>query len=119
MSIILVPSICQSSNCSSLIFKDGTGNYSITNINGYNAPNESIIGATAELIITLANGTVTTLSLTSAGFPTTNTLLEYTINASDIGYSSTSKIDDQIITIQYKVITALTTISLNKVELKV
>ena len=108
MSIIHSPNICQNSNCSSLVFKDGTGAWSITNTNGYNSPNESIVGATASLIVTLADASVHTITLT--GFPTIDTTLEYTITASDLGYSSTAQITDQILSVQYRVVTALTTI---------
>jgi hypothetical protein len=107
-TIVLVPEICQSGDCSYLIFKDNTGAYSINNTSGYGFPNESIAGASAELIVTLADGTSTTLTLT--GFPTTDKTLEFKINSSDIGYTSGSKIDDQIITFEYKVTTALSNI---------
>ncbi len=108
MSIVTAFDICQNSNCSNLIFSDQTGAYSITNTTGYGTPNESISGATAQLIVTLADGTASTITLT--GFPTTDKTLEYTISAEDIGYSSGSQIDDQIISFEYKIITALTTI---------
>ena len=110
MAITTQFSICESSNCSSLVFSDTTGAYSLTNLTGYGTPNESISGATAELIVTLSDGTISTISLTAAGFPTTDSTLTYTISAEDIGYSSGDKIDDQIISFQYKVVTALTTI---------
>jgi hypothetical protein len=116
MSIVLSPNICQSTNCSSLIFKDGTGAYSINNTSGYGAPNESIAGASAYLIVTLSDGTSTTINITASGFPTTDTTLEYQIDADDIGYNVGDKIEDQIITIQYRVVTALTTIIVQTIQ---
>ena len=110
MAITTQFSICQTGTCDSLIFNDVTGPYSITNTSGYGTPNESISGATAELIVTLADGTITTISLTAAGFPTTDKTLEYIITAEALGYSSGSKIADQLISFTYKVTTALTTI---------
>lgn len=116
MAIVTSFDICESSTCSSLIFKDITGAYSLTNLYGYGSPNESISGATAELTVTLADGTVTVLDITADGFPTTDKTLELIINPEDIGYEEGDKIADQIIAFEYKVTTALGTIILQNIE---
>ena len=110
MSITTSFGICQSSNCSSLTFNETTGAYSAGNPNGYGTPNDTNIGGTALLIISLSRGTSYTLSLTSSGFPSSDKTKEFIINATDIGYPSGSKIADQIITFQYIVTTALGTV---------
>ena len=106
MSLQLNYSICQASNCSSLTFNELTGAYSSTNPTGYGAPNDDIVvSATAELNITLADGTTSILSLTSSGFPTSDKSKEFIINATDIGYNSGEQIADQIISMEYVVVT--------------
>lgn len=107
MAIITSFSVCQTNGCSSLIFNDLTGAYSLDNLNGYNSPNEDITNATAVLNITSPTGTITSITLT--GFPTTNKSLEFTITGEDIGYSS-GIIPDGLYTFQYVVTTALGTI---------
>jgi hypothetical protein len=102
MSNILYSGICQSSNCSSLVFNDTTGAYSSDNQGGYGTPNKSTSGASAEIIFTLADGNSYTVALPNT-FPTTDSTVEYTIAATDLGYSSTDQIADQIISYQYKV----------------
>lgn len=109
--------VCQSSNCSSIIFNDITGAYSLgDNPSGYGPPNSVIDGATAQLIITLSNGAEHTIpALTSppvfmAGFPTTDKTKEFIITSEALGYTPGSKIDDQIITIKYQVTLANNTV---------
>jgi hypothetical protein len=110
MSIVTSFEICQESDCASLTFRDTTGAYSATNTTGYGSPNESIAGATAELVITMANGTQYTLDITADGFPTTDKDLELSIPQTDLGYSASESIEDQVIHILYRVTTALNTV---------
>lgn len=110
MSIVLSYDICQPSGCTTLTFKDTTGAYSVSNTTGYGSPNEDISGATAELIVTLADGTSNTLDITSNGFPTVDTTKELTINSSDIGYDVDEEIEDQIISFTYRVTTTTPTV---------
>ena len=107
MSIVTSFTICQKSNCSSLVFNDTTGPYSSDNTYGYNSPNESIIGATSELQVKLGNGSIVTVVLTD--FPTTDKTKEFTITGLTLGYS-TGIIPDQIIEFTYTITTALSTI---------
>ena len=106
---ILLFDICEPSNCVSLVFNDTTGAYDAdNNSTGYGTPNSVIAGATSILTITKADLTSYTISLPST-FPTVDKTLEYTIQASVIGYPS-SQIDDQIITAVYTVTLADTTV---------
>jgi len=107
MAITTQFSICQVNGCSSLIFNDNTGAYSLDNLNGYNSSNESITNATATLTITSPTDVETVITLT--GFPTTDKTLEFTILGEDIGYSS-GTITDGLYTFIYTVTTTLGTI---------
>jgi len=103
--------VCQSSNCSSIIFNDITGAYSLgDNPSGYGLPNSVITtpGTTAQVKITLANDIEYTISL--PGFPTTDKTKEFIITSEALGYAPGSKIDDQIITIKYQVTLADNTV---------
>ena len=94
--------ICQPSGCSSLVFNDLTGAYNDPdNLTGYGLPNDDITAATASIAITLADGSSYTLAMPD--FPTIDKTKEFTINATDLGYSSDEKIADQIIDITYTV----------------
>lgn len=104
MSIVLSFSVCQSSDCGSLVFNDLTGAYDAgSNTTGYGAPNDTIASASSTLVVTLADGTSTTLVPT--GFPTVDKTKEFTITAADLGLTSGTQIADQIIDFEYIVIT--------------
>ena len=111
MALTLGFEICETDNCSSLKFTDTTGAYNASsNPSGYGSTvNNTTSGASATLAITLADGTLNTITLT--GFPTTDTTKVFTIDASDLGYSSSSEIKDQIVTALYTVTFADTSIS--------
>ena len=104
MAITLQFNICEYSGCSKLIFNDTTGVYDAdNNPSGYGSPNDTITSATAELIVTLANGQQTTISLT--GFPTTDSTKNFYISAQDLGYGVDDQIEDQRIHFLYRVVT--------------
>lgn len=109
MGLVLSTNVCEGSDCGSLIFSETTGLYNAeTNPTGYGAPNPSTSDiVSAELVITLANGTSYTIDLFATGdFPTTNTAFEYEILPTDIGYNSDNdQIEDQIITFVYTITT--------------
>jgi hypothetical protein len=104
MAITLQFNICEYSGCSKLVFTDTTGAYNATNNpSGYGTPNDTISSATAELVVTLANGRQNTITLT--GFPTTDKTKEFYITAQDLGYGVDEQIEDQRIHFIYKVTT--------------
>ncbi len=87
MSLILNFEICQSSNCKDLVFSETTGFYNVNyNVGGYNTPNPSDSTAlSAVLTITDPNNLVTTINLTSQGFPTGDLTSDgYTISSSEV-----------------------------------
>jgi len=102
--------ICQSSDCSALTFVETTGVYNATtNPVGWGAPNELTSNATAAtLTVTLASGNSYVINLWDV-FPTDVATLEYLITNEDIGYTTGSPIDDQIISFLYTVTTATAT----------
>ena len=106
MSLVLSFEICQESNCSGLSFKETTGAYSISNPNGWNAPNATIASATAAtLTVTMASGTAYIINLFTSSYPTINTSLVYNILNTSIGLALTDTIPDQIIKFTYSVTT--------------
>lgn len=104
-SPVLKISICQSSDCTKLYFSELTGVYnSVTNTTGWNPPNQYFYTAeSATLKITRADGNVYTIDLFTHSFPTTNTDLAYELVNEDFGYTTGSKIPDQIMTFEYTV----------------
>lgn len=106
MAVTLQFTVCQSTNCKSLIFQETTGAYSATNTGGWGNPNRATSTATtAVLTITPPNGTSYDVNLFTSSFPTTNTSQEYEIEATSIGQSSGSKWPDGIYTFVYTVTT--------------
>lgn len=106
MSVVLQFEMCLESNCSGLSFKELTGAYSISNPNGWNAPNDTIASATAAtLTITMASGTAYVINLFTSSFPTIDTDLVYNIVNTDIGLALTDELPDQIVTFLYTVTT--------------
>lgn len=111
MAVSLQFEICQSSDCSTLTFKETTGAYnSLSNLTGWGSPNETVGAATAAtLTVTFASGTAYTINLLTVGFPTADSTIEYEIPGSSIGNSSNSAIADQVITFTYTVTTETST----------
>lgn len=95
-------------SCDSILFKESTGAYdSVTNPNGWGAPNTEIAEITAAvLIITKPDDTQVTIDVWDT-FPTTNTELIWQITAEDLGYTTT--MEDGLYTITYKLTTDTTT----------
>lgn len=107
MSLQLKFSICQTSSCSKLIFKETTGIYNVsTNPTGWGAPNATIGTATSAILtITLGNSLSYNIDLfATTNFPTSDKTFEYEITNEDIGYITGVAIPDQIIDFKYTVI---------------
>lgn len=110
MSVVLSFEICLESNCSGLSFKETTGAYSVSNPNGWNAPNDLLSSAlTATLTITMTSGTAYVINLFTSSFPTIDTDLVYNIPNTSIGLALGDELPDQIITFTYTVTTATDT----------
>ena len=109
MSLVLKFKICESSNCSKLIFSELTGVYNVTTNPGgwfgrYGDPNPQIANATSAILtITPSSGTVYSIDLFDT-FPTLDKTFEYQLTNEDFGYTTGKKIQDQIITFTYTVI---------------
>ncbi len=112
MALIPQFNICESSGCNSLSFSETTGVYSEDNPTGYGAPNVAIDDIlTAVLTITIGSTSYDIDLFATGNFPTTDSDVIYTIDPTEIGYSSGDEIPDQIITFTYTLTTESATYS--------
>lgn len=88
MALALDVSVCQTSDCKYILWKELTGLYNVSsNPTGYGAPNKTVANATAAtLAITLTDGTIVTLNLYST-FPTSDCTASYTLSSFTLGLS--------------------------------
>lgn len=96
MSVTLQFNICQSNTCKKFTFTETTKAYDVNNNStGWGSPNSATTAAeTAALTITGPSGITYTFNLFTASYPTTNFNQEFIINNTDLGYASTSTIED-------------------------
>lgn len=103
MSLILQESVCESNNCSTILFSDITGAYnSSSNPGGYGTPNLDISSVIETHIkITLPDGSTLIDILNPIGLPTIDPNFQYTINA--LTLSNNATIVDGLYKIEYTV----------------
>lgn len=104
MSLTLKFSICESSDCKSFVFTELTGLYNVTtNITGWGSPNpETTDAVSATLKITRGDGQIFNIDMKNLySYPSSDTTYSTIIPQTSFGYSSSQKIPDQIMTLQY------------------
>lgn len=86
MALTPTINLCLRTGCKQLIFKDTTGEYSLTNTGGYGSPNPEIADFTeATLTVIAPDNTQYVIDIFSDGFPTIDTEDEYQIDLADLG----------------------------------
>lgn len=111
-------SFCLSENCKTFKFSETTGVYNvISNINGWNAPNEDTSTATTALVTIKDenNQSVGSVNLFSTGlFPTIDSTIISNLTSSNFNQGTNSTLTDGVYYITYSVTTPLTTIPKTK-----
>jgi hypothetical protein len=105
MGLVISFSICEPSGCNLLQFSEQTGLYGANNLTGYGNPNPATTDAIAA-VLTITNpvGVSYNIDLFATGlFPSSNGLITYNIQNTDIGLALTAKIPDGIYTFIYTV----------------
>jgi len=88
MATIIDFDVCLDNACDTLTLTETTGAYSVSNLNGWGAPNEITSNITVALLqVTSPSGVVSTINLLSptSGLPSSNPSLDYTILNADLG----------------------------------
>ena len=86
-------------------FYELTGAYDVDdNPNGWGLPNDELSGATdGDVLITTPSGTLYTVSITNAGFPTDDVNIVAAITMEDLGGSSDDEFVDGVYIFEYRV----------------
>ncbi len=106
MAVQLKFEVCESKDCRSLVFSETTGEYSSSNTTGWGSPNKETSDAeTAVLTVTTPSDSDYTFDLfaESPSWPSVDDNQEFSIDVTDIGGSTGSKLEDGLYLFKYQV----------------